>query len=107
MFDLAEVEWVPLNEVRLEDQERIIQAMDSLNVFLKNIWKKKTSKFQFCLRNKVIAVDLVVRYQFSSYYTSVPVEFQLREFYRSQLPFLPIGFWNMLRNPRKKTVSRD
>ena len=88
MFDLAEVEWVPLNEVRLEDHEKIIQAKDDLIEFTRDNLNNLTPKFRYCLDNWIIDAGLVLGYRFSSHYTSVPVEFQLREFYRSQLPFV-------------------
>ena len=106
MFDLAEVEWVPLNEVRLEDHEKLIQAKDHLNEFSRDNLNNLTSKFKYCLENWIISSDLVSRYQFSSHYTSVPTEFRLRELYRSQLAFMSWVLENTRDSEEKDRLQR-
>ena len=87
MFDLAEVEWTSLDEVSPDDQEKLLQAKDTLTDFLNDTSRNLISKHKYCLDNNFVP-DLVSPSQLTLHYTSVPVEFRLREFYRSQLAFL-------------------
>ena len=90
IFDLADVEWVPLDEVSVEDQPMLLKAKDSLKSFLDDNLGSLDSIFESCLKKDgmVTIMGMVSPYQLARNYTSVPVEFQLRDLCRSQLAFL-------------------
>lgn len=92
-FDLADVKWVPLGEVAPEDQPKVIKALSDLKRFILDGLDVLDSKMQQCLGwfladSLEADPDFKLGRRLTPAYASVPAEFRLREFYRSQLPVL-------------------
>ena len=108
MFDLADVKWVPLDEVSPEDQPRVLQAKDDLNRFFKDSLDALLSKYAICLPwflAESLAADPEFEfnpYTLTSNYASVPLEFRLRELFQSQLPAV-----NWLLDNTRESEERD
>lgn len=108
IFDLADVEWVPLDEVSAGDQPILLNARDSLDSFFDDSLGSLDSIFESCMKKDgmVTIMGMVSPYQLARNYTSVPVEFQLRDLYRSQLAFLDWVLENT-RDSKEKIILRS
>ena len=106
IFDLAEITWVPLDEIKSEDESKLLEIDDSLNSFLGENFNYLIEKYELFLKTEAL-LSVSSHYQLTHDYTSnAPVEFRLREYYQSQPPFLSWVLENTLES-REKNHLRE
>ena len=84
--DLTGISWDFKRELSEEEKDTILQINDIFKSELKLNIRNLRDKFVHCIRNRLVKKSGT--YEFTEGYASVPIEFQVRDIYRSQIPLI-------------------
>ena len=104
MFDLAKVNWIPIDEVKSKDEPKLLQAKDDLEKFVKENYNYLNKNHAYCV--DIVRYELKSSYQLIQNHSSIKMEFQLRDFYESQIPFLKWVLENTVESEEKNELQK-
>ena len=87
-FDLAGVEWSPVDDVKPEDYQAVRRGVEHLKRFTVDTIEREGNGRDFCLNNHAEALGLVSSHQLTANHAPPDIEARMRELYESQAPFL-------------------
>ena len=85
VVDLAGMEGPLTRQINPEEKRHLLQTISLLNEEVEVKFDHIIEKNRFCIENSLVRYS---PFQFTYGYVSVPMEFQLRELYKSQMPLI-------------------
>ena len=83
--DLSRISWDFKREISEEEKDKIRQMSDVFESELKIIFRNIREKIGYCTKHRLVKISTL---GFVEGYAPAPMEFQVRDIYRSQIPLI-------------------